>query len=128
MVESLFDVVPRLYREFEAALGRVYPDLNSVHLCPFLKFGTWIGGDREGTPRVTHVVTVDAVRLQQKTTLRHYLSRVEQLGGRLSISESCLPARGAAPAAPHRTNESPSDSNRLNPHEPCRSKCRLIAL
>jgi phosphoenolpyruvate carboxylase len=127
MVESLFDVVPRLYREFEAALQRVYPESNAPHLAPFLRFGTWIGGDRDGHPRVTHAVTVEAIRLQQETILQHYLSCVEELGGRLSISDDCLPAGEEFLAALHRDQESLAAPIDIDQHEPYRSQCRLIA-
>jgi phosphoenolpyruvate carboxylase len=128
MVESLFDVVPRLYREFEAALKRVYPEVNAAHVAPFLRFGTWIGGDRDGHPRVTHGVTVEAVRLQQETILQFYLARVEELGGRLSISDNCFPASGQFLAALHRAGEALSEPIDIDRHEPYRSKCRLIAI
>lgn len=128
MVESLFEVVPRLYREFEAALRRVYPELDTVPVHPFLRFGTWIGGDRDGHPRVTHLVTVEAVRLQQETILRHYLSRVEELGGRLSISDDCQSTGSDFLATLRRTQKSVDDAMGLERHEPYRSKCRLIAL
>jgi phosphoenolpyruvate carboxylase len=127
MIESLFDVVPRLYREFEASLQRVYPELNGARVAPLLRFGTWIGGDRDGHPRVTHAVTVEALRLQQETMLQFYLSRVEALGGRLSISDSCLPAGESFAAALQRAQESLALPVGIDRHEPYRSKCRLIA-
>jgi phosphoenolpyruvate carboxylase len=128
MVESLFDVVPRLYREFEAALGRVFPTPGAAPVPSFLRFGTWIGGDRDGHPRVTHAVTIDAVRLQQEMILRYYLARVEELGGRLSIAESCLPAGATFTAVPRPSGEFLSETVDPERHEPCRSRCHLIAL
>src|SRR5438445_5350820 len=127
MVESLFEVVPRLYREFDAALGRVYPERNSAHLPAFLRFGTWIGGDRDGHPRVTHDVTVEAVRLQQETMLRLYLARIEELGGRLSISAECLPVSPEFVTRLREIQDSCGDEIGLDRHEPYRNKCRQIA-
>src|SRR5262249_21599758 len=83
MVESLFEVVPQLYREIESAVRQVYPELAGACVRSFLRFGTWIGGDRDGHPEVTHAVTVEAVREQQQRILKLYLERVNELGRRL---------------------------------------------
>jgi phosphoenolpyruvate carboxylase len=75
-----------VYRRVEAAFGRVYP--GSERPVPaFLQFGSWIGGERDGHPNVTHDVTADAVRLQQETILRHDLGRIDDLGRHLSHSD-----------------------------------------
>ena len=126
MVQSLLDVVPRLYRELEAALQRVYPELSPQSLTSFLRFGSWIGGDRDGHPRVTHSVTKEAVRVQQEMILQHYLSRIEQMGRRLSISDDCLRTGAHFASKPQVADPSagtPSPANR----EPYRSRCRQIA-
>ena len=61
------------------------------HPCPaFLRFGSWIGGDRDGNPNVTHDVTREAVRLHQETILRHYIAQVAELGRRLSSFQHFL--------------------------------------
>ncbi len=49
---TLFDVVPRLYRELEDAVADAYPGAGIV-VPPLLSVGTWIGGDRDGNPNVT---------------------------------------------------------------------------
>src|SRR5207302_57385 len=69
----LLEVVPRLYRKLEGALARVYPE-QAWDVPAFLAFGSWIGGDRDGHPSVTHRVTAEAVRLQQETILRHHIA------------------------------------------------------
>jgi len=124
---SLFDVVPRVYRKIEAGLARVYPEGRPWTVPPFLSFGSWIGGDRDGHPNVTHTVTADAVRQQQEEILGHYLKRVDDLWRRLSHSDRFVTPGDALRA-------SLSDDQALFPdvppspaHEPYRAKCRMIA-
>jgi phosphoenolpyruvate carboxylase len=127
LVETrLLDVVPRVYRKLESAIAKAYPGYAS-RVPAFLRFGSWIGGDRDGHPHVTHAVTADAVRLGQETILRHYLRRVEALGGKLSHS---APFVAAGPAM----RESIAADAALFPdvpirpgNEPYRAKCRMIA-
>lgn len=66
--ESLWNAVPRLYRDLEAALARVYPT-ERFDVRPFLRFGSWVGGDRDGHPHVTAAVTEHTLRLHRETAL-----------------------------------------------------------
>jgi len=126
LVEAkLLDVVPRLYRRLEDALTRVYPG-RAWHVPPFLRFGSWIGGDRDGHGDVTHDVTAEAIKLQQETILRHLVGRVEDLWRRLSFSDQFV-----TPGTELR--ESLTRDAKLFPevpqpaHEPYRAKCAMIA-
>lgn len=88
---SLFDAVPRCYRNLGNAIRRVYADELAdnphVHIPPFIRFGSWIGGDRDGNPFVTAETTEMAIMLQQRTVLRRYLEDVTQLIFLLTQSE-----------------------------------------
>jgi len=90
--DSLFEVVPRLYKTIERALFSVYPEIakDGFQIPAFLQFGTWIGGDRDGNPFVTHDVTAEAIRIQQEVLLKHYLRLVHQLGKQLSHSSQLV--------------------------------------
>jgi phosphoenolpyruvate carboxylase len=88
---SLFDAVPQTYRYLEKAIKRVYSaeDGTPGVTVPggLLRFGSWIGGDRDGNPFVTPATTVTALRLHMREALIAYLRRVEELGNRLTHSE-----------------------------------------
>nr|HPQ96569.1 phosphoenolpyruvate carboxylase [Thiolinea sp.] len=83
--ESLFEAIPLLYRYFERALRHAYgPEV--IQVPSFLRFGSWIGGDRDGNPFVTADVTRKAIRLGMVEALYEYLRRVDSLRNLLSHS------------------------------------------
>lgn len=123
---TLLDVVPRVYRTLEAALREVYPERDWT-VPPFLRFGSWIGGDRDGNPNVTHTATAQAIRLQQEMLLQHYLAAVDLLGRQLSHSDRFVtPSAGFLESLQRDVGAMPELLPELN-HEPYRNKCRFIA-
>ena len=51
-----------------------------------LRFGSWVGGDRDGNPAVTPEVSRAAARLARSAVLRRYREDAQRLGRDLSIS------------------------------------------
>ena len=84
--QSLFETVPRVYRELGTALRAAYPEVE-WDVPSFLRFGTWMGGDRDGNPNVTPEITVRTARLQKGVALRHYIAQLDALRRMLSMSE-----------------------------------------
>ncbi len=86
---SLFQATTQVYRNFETSLADVYGEdlARSLRIPCFLRYGSWIGGDRDGNPNVTAEVTVLALRLQAQTILQEYIRRLDDLRGELSHSE-----------------------------------------
>ncbi len=74
---TFLEVLPRLYADLEDELG------DGVRLAPFLRVASWIGGDRDGNPYVTHDVTRRAVERQASLVMAHYLGEVNALGSEL---------------------------------------------
>ena len=75
---SLFNSIPVVYRYFERAIRKVYPEGN-IKVPAVLDFGSWIGGDRDGNPFVTPDVTRSAIRLHMRAAIEEYMSRVKEL-------------------------------------------------
>jgi phosphoenolpyruvate carboxylase len=87
--QSLWEAVPEYLRALDAALrkhtGRALP-LDAVPI----RFGSWIGGDRDGNPNVTAEVTVKACLLSRWMAADLYLRDLDDLRLELSV------ARGSA--------------------------------
>jgi len=89
-----------------------------------LRFGTWMGGDRDGNPNVTPATTVEVLRLQAAHGIRLLADGVNRLRRTLSVSER-LSAVSAEVLArvdellPHLPEVEPR-YRRLNAEEPYR--------
>ncbi len=88
---TLGDVIPRIYRDLEAAVTEVFPDAEeeggAAEVPRVLRMGSWIGGDRDGNPFVTPEVTVDALELMRDQCLHFLEARVGLLAERSSFAE-----------------------------------------
>ena len=60
-------------------------------LPPFLKLGSWVGGDRDGNPFVSAATLDYSVRRLAQIALDHYLDEIQALGGELSLSDELVP-------------------------------------
>ena len=123
---TLADAIPRIYRDLEEAVTEYYPEAadRPPAVPPLLSFGSWIGGDRDGNPYVTPETTVAALELMREQCLRLLELRLEQLAGRLSLSERLTgPAPGLEPILAEGAERFPELAQRLaglNPEEPYR--------
>lgn len=94
--EALFDAIPVVYRRLEGAIRRAYrdhPDFHGIDVPAMIRFGSWIGGDRDGNPNVTAATTREAILTQHLTILQEYFQRVEDLIGILTQSQDfCTPS------------------------------------
>ena len=126
---SLMNLVPHLYRELERALRTYYPDFQ-WRIPPILRFGAWMGGDRDGNPNVVPAVTVETVKLMRTAVLRRYMRGIESLSRWLSqstrqicISDELRRSLEADAALFPAVAETVAARN---PHEPYRQKCTYI--
>lgn len=58
------------------SLARHYPGLSAGRV---LRFGSWVGGDRDGNPNVLPETSLSALRRHRDTALTFYLEAVERL-------------------------------------------------
>jgi phosphoenolpyruvate carboxylase len=81
--------VPRLYVALEQELKSKSGGAAS-RLPPFLRLGSWIGGDRDGNPYVVAETLSHAIREQARVAFAHYLEEVHELGAELSLSSRLI--------------------------------------
>jgi len=119
--EVLIDLNERLHHQ----LGR----LGTSAVAP-LRFGTWVGGDRDGNPSVDATTTLETLALQHDRGLTHLIRLVEELSDELSMSTAI------APISEDFSSSLDSDRNQLpaiwrreekrTAGEPYRLKCSFI--
>ncbi|WP_035349625.1 phosphoenolpyruvate carboxylase [Edaphobacter aggregans] len=90
---SLFDTLPVLYAEVAAALEAEYPGGHAAmaELPQLVRFGSWIGGDRDGNPFVTAETTRDALAMAQGLLVGHYRRRLQYVFEQLGSSTQQVP-------------------------------------
>ncbi len=81
--EILYDALPDLYDEFEELLHEVYPHAT---VPPFLRLGSWIGGDQDGNPFIGPDTLLNALHLQRSYIIEHYRTTIESLAQEYSQS------------------------------------------
>lgn len=97
---------------------------------PLLRFGSWIGGDRDGHPLVTHEVTRETLLVHRQHAARMLIASIEQLAARLSITKLHNPIpEEFEQAIEYAAKEIGPASQELlsrNPYEPWRQMTNLI--
>ncbi len=89
---SIFETLPGLYREISEALRAAYGLEIEAHALPqVLRFGSWIGGDRDGNPFVTPEVTRDAIQLARGHLLLYYQRQLDGIIDLLTTSAQQRP-------------------------------------
>ena len=90
---TLFSSLPATLLHFEEELEKRYR--REIFLGPILRFGSWVGGDRDGNPHVTARVTAEALRRQKEAVLRKYIQYLDRLITESSQSIELVGATGA---------------------------------
>src|SRR5699024_9340495 len=122
---TFFKVIPELYLntfeqlDTQLALGPQATDKQSFTDPLFLRMGSWIGGDRDGNPKINAHTLKTAAQHQGRCVFDFYLNELKALGTELSVAESLAPPSAAL-------LQLAADSQDQSPHrrdEPYRRAC-----
>ena len=84
---SIIPTLPRLYTEISKAFQVVYDKTISPRDLPnVMRFGSWIGGDRDGNPYVNPLTTRQSLQYARNTIIGFYIPIVDNLIEALSVS------------------------------------------
>ena len=83
--ETLFRVVPALYRALDRALQGPLSGEAAAVAPAFLRFGSWVGADRDGNPFVTAQVTRETAVIQADHALRALENAATRVGRALTV-------------------------------------------
>jgi len=126
---TVYPLLPLLYRELERDVRAASPD-GATDLGAFLRFGSWIGGDRDGNPYVTHDVTRRVLLLQRDAVLGAYQDDLAELMDALSQSTRRVPVSSELIASIERDcTEMAAEGEAARqqfPFEPYRQKLSLM--
>ena len=144
--ETLFQIVPLVYRELDRALagqaseqateqvaGQVTGQAtgSSPPVPAFLRFGSWVGADRDGNPFVTAQVTREAATIQAEHALRALETATTRIGRALTLHEGSAPPavalRRALAAASAAHPELLAEITERSPQEPYRTYLLYVA-
>ncbi len=124
---AIWNTVPRIHADVARAFRAIWGGESEIPI--FLRFRSWIGGDRDGNPNVTSEVTRWTLRQHRLAALRLHLHELRELRRELSVSDR----RAPVPAELRESLESdageiplPESMARRFEHEPFRLKLSFM--
>ncbi|MBX7245855.1 MAG: phosphoenolpyruvate carboxylase [Candidatus Sumerlaeaceae bacterium] len=82
---TILTVVTWLHADLRNALAEAYPG-QKFNIPVFIRYHSWVGGDRDGNPNVTPDITWRTLLYHKSLMLRHYIVRVRELQRELTLS------------------------------------------
>lgn len=86
---TLWDVIPQLHADLVEAVGTTGAVTMAEVAMP-IRFGSWIGGDRDGHPGVTQAVTAETLGLLRDQALAFHCQECRTARRMLSLSDRTL--------------------------------------
>ena len=126
LTNSIWDTVPKIMADLEDATECYYGRRPEMPV--FLRYRSWIGGDRDGNPKVTAVMTQEALRLHYHSAFLKYEQILEDLRHELCISSRHIRVPRPLADSIHKDNAAHDIGLNIMDHwhEPYRLKVRFM--
>jgi phosphoenolpyruvate carboxylase len=122
--ETLFQVVPMVYRALDEARRAAEGGPDAEMVPAFLRFGSWVGADRDGNPFVTAQVTRETAAIQADHALRALENATTRIARSFTVHADAAPPSAeftlALDAAEAAQPELLTDLAARSPQEPYR--------
>lgn len=124
----LYDALPETMMDLREEIARAYR--RTLPLEPVIRFGSWIGADKDGNPFVTHQTLRWALIKYRQAILAKYLESVDRLQAQLTHSDQLCRVRASFLQSLIRDRRSfPALAESLEsrfPHQPYRQKLAIM--
>ncbi|MDE0613953.1 phosphoenolpyruvate carboxylase [Candidatus Poriferisocius sp.] len=128
LTEIAADGVPELFDDVDAVLRNIGGSLDGPQVP--VRFGSWVGGDRDGNPNVTPETTLEVLNIQRGRALRLLVTEVEDLSSELSVSTAVTAITPELQAQIEADRDDFPDVvsrfSKLSAGEPYRQRCSVI--
>ncbi|WP_169581209.1 MULTISPECIES: phosphoenolpyruvate carboxylase [Microbacterium] len=129
--ETLYTAVPHVYRRVDDALQGPAAGGRAPVVRPFVRVGSWVGGDRDGNPFVTASVTRQAAKIASEHVLLGLERTTSRVGRTLTLDATTTPPSVALSALWQRLSAADEDAAaeiaQRSPNEPHRRILLLLA-
>lgn len=123
--QTVREAMPALLDSIAAGMRAIGGELAAAYTP--IRFGSWVGGDRDGNPNVTPEMTEAVLLAQRREALGILRDQVRELAGQLSVSGKVAGVSAAVRdfIARHRS-DFPEETAAGDPDEPYRLACAII--
>ena len=73
---TIYDLAGIFWERFEQEMARLSPQLKELRPC--IRFGSWVGTDRDGNPNVTAETSLNAAERLRRSILDFYIRRLDE--------------------------------------------------